>query len=75
MKCHFVTSSPRVVFRHFISFYQPLAVSEREDSVRAGIKETTVPLAWHLASIVQIPADDLVPSPQKNQIRLCFLFF
>ncbi len=32
------------------------------------IKETTVRLAWHLASIVQLPRDDLVTAPLKKAV-------
>lgn len=40
-----------VFFCHFLSLYQCLSIWESKDSVRVGIKESSVPLA----SILQIP--------------------
>lgn len=48
---------------HSLSLYQCLDILEHKDSAGVALKETTVPLAWHLVSIGRIPRGDLVTPP------------
>lgn len=61
-----------VFFCHYLSVYQGLVISEHKSSTRLRMKETTVPLAWHLTSIVQLPRDDFQQNLERSGLG-CFL--
>lgn len=61
-----------VFFCHCLSLVQCPVISEHKSSTRLPMKETTVPLAWHLTSIVQLPRDDFQQNLERSGLR-CFL--
>lgn len=60
-----------VFFCHCLHLYQCLVISEHKSSARLRMKETTVPLAWHLTSIVQLPRDDFQQNLERSGLG-CF---